>query len=380
MPPADPFNTLVGQDARTRKVSRMMPATGCLPPVVQAEIRAALEAHMKTAGLSQADVAEAIGMSATYVNNLLTEAASLPPATRDRMWRDINNWLEREERARAAQRPEEFVRITVAPLLFALCEQLSERADMALAFGPAGVGKTISIEAIVGEIPTAVAIRAGHETRTNIKLVNVLYAALSSARRRPKFRPTLDDVISKLVLPAKVATRALVIIDQAHELHPSAYKLLMEIHDRANCSILLVGTVDLKGVASTDDSPEFGQLSSRIGMRIDLAPGIGAVLPRGKRATKAFVTVADIRKLFAYSKLKLHPDAARMLALVASNYRGTVRRAKRLFYWAERAATRAHSDTISVQHLETAAGLVERELGLPQPVEPAADAAEAATA
>ena len=359
----------------------MVPISGPLSPVAQAEIRKALEAHMKATGLSQAEVGEAIGQSSAYVSNLLTEAGSLPATTRDRIWRDVNNWLEREERALAAKRPEEFVRITVAPVLFGICEKLSERADMAIAYGPAGIGKSIAIEAIVGGavegIPSAVAIRAGEDTNTNRRLINTLHAALSGTRRRHKWTASLGDVAFKLTMPEKVATRALLIVDQAHELRPPAYKLLMELHDRANCSILLVGTIDLKGVCSTDDSPEFGQLSSRIGMRINLAPSLGAVPLGGKRAKKPFITVAEIRKLFAYSKLKLHPDAARMLALVANNYRGTIRRAKRLLYWAEQAAMKAGSDTITIQHLEDASGVVEHELGLPQPVEPSAESAEA---
>ncbi len=61
-----------------------------------------------------------------------------------------------------------------------------------------------------------------------------------------------------------------------------------------------------------------------------------------------------------------------MLTDVANYQRGTVRRAARLFYWAEKTALRTHADTITVEHLAIASEIVERELGLPQPLEPAA--------
>ena len=363
MPDSSNFDNLVGQDARLRKGSRMVP-DGPLSAATRADIRALLVRHMEDGGLSQTDVAEAIGQSATYVNNLLTKAASLPEATAERMWRDVNNWLEREARARESQRPDDFVRTRVAERLIALAERLAERPDMAVAFGPAGIGKSTVIKAVVAEIPTAVAITAGHDTRTVRKFIDVVYFALTRRRQPGRKYVSLADLVDKLRMPPRVQTRSLLIIDQAHELPDKVWSVLMELHDRAECSILLVGTIDLKQRVATDDDPEFGQLSSRIGMRIQLAPELSGSLTSGRSSSKCFA-VADIRKLFNRSKLKLHPDAAHMLCRIANTQRGTLRRVCRLFDWAETAARRKGAKAITVDHIRAAGSLVEEEFELP---------------
>jgi Cdc6-like AAA superfamily ATPase len=251
---------------------------------------------------------------------------------------------------------------------------------MAVAYGPAGIGKTHVLAAITAEIPTAVAITAGYDTRSVKKLLRVLYVAVAGRRRREKTEMGMEALIDKLRMPPRVKTRNLIIVDQAHELPAAAWRALMELHDRARCSVLLLGTIDLKTQVATDSDPEFGQLSSRIGMRVDLAPELlGSLRGAGKRGERRLFTVAEIRRLFARSKVKLHPEAARMLCEIANTRRGTLRRVVRLFYWAEIAAERAGAELITVEHLRAASGLVEDEVELPSGAE-ATGGAEAAIA
>ena len=309
--PDNQFDKLLGQDARVRRVSRMVPMSGPLPVALRHEIRRAVEAYMLRTGFTQKDLAEAIGTSSTYVNNLFTNAAGLPDSTQDRLWRDLNNMLEREARAEESQRPDDFVpTIKTAQRLCDVATNLTRRPDMAICYGPAGIGKSTTIKAITAEIPTAVAITAGVDTRTVKKLLRVIYAALTSRRKREKADIDMEEVVEKLRMPPRVKSRNVLIIDQAHELLHSkgVWRALMELHDRAQCSILLVGTRDIRNYVATDDDPEFGQLSSRVGMRVELAPELATSLRgSGKRSDKKCFTVADIRKLFAAGKLKLHP-------------------------------------------------------------------------
>ncbi len=281
--PDGTFDKLIGQDVRVLKASRMVPSDGPLAATTIADIRRALDAHMAAGNLSQADVADAIGQSTTYVNNLLKSAATLPATARDRMWRDLNNWLEREARAAESERPADFVRTRPAERLIAIAERLTERADMAVAFGPAGIGKSTAIEAIVAEIRTAVAVTAGYDTRTAAKFTGRVIKAVSGRSRKSRQSPSLDVVIECLRMPPKVRVRNLLIIDQAHLLPDSVWPILAELHDCAQCSVLLVGTIDLKRRAATDDDPDFGQISSRFGMRINLAPELVGRADGGRR-------------------------------------------------------------------------------------------------
>jgi DNA transposition AAA+ family ATPase len=372
MPDRD-IDKLLGQEARVRRVSRMIPASGSLSATLRHDIRKAVEAYMARKRFSQKDLAEAIGTSATYVNNLFTNAASLPETTQDWLWRDLNNMLDREARAEESQRPDDFVpTIKTAERLFDVVTNLTQRADMATATGPAGIGKSKTIEAITAEIPTAVAITAGYDTTTPKRLLRSIYAALTRRRKHGRLDIDMEEVVEKLRMPPRVKSRNVLIIDQAHELLHSkgVFRTLMELHDRAQCSILLVGTRDIKSYVATDDDPEFGQLSSRVGMRVELAHElIHSLRGTGKRSDAKCFTVADIRKLFAAGKLKLHADVARMLAEIANTRRGTLRRVVRLYAWAETAARNAGSDTILVKHLEQAAAVVEEDAELPAGVE-----------
>ena len=144
--PDNQFDKLLGQDARVRRVSRMVPMSGPLPVALRHEIRRAVEAYMLRTGFTQKDLAEAIGTSSTYVNNLFTNAAGLPDSTQDRLWRDLNNMLEREARAEESQRPDDFVpTIKTAQRLCDVATNLTRRPDMAICYGPAGIGKSTTI-------------------------------------------------------------------------------------------------------------------------------------------------------------------------------------------------------------------------------------------
>jgi Cdc6-like AAA superfamily ATPase len=370
--PGDEFESLIEQDVRIRKAS-MIATDGELTDWKRQEILAALLAHMGENGLTQEDVAHGIGRSTTYINNLLNNSKALPAQTRDAILLECNNWLDSEARARANQRPADFIKTRVAERLYALVERLRERPDVAYCFAPAGVGKTTCIRAVVAEIPSTVMVRVNHDCRHPGALLRKIYNTVSR-KKRTCATVRLADVVEKLRKPERVATANVLILDQAHELHDKAIKMLViGLHEEAQCSVLLVGTSDLRVRLSTDDDPEHGQVSSRVGLRIDLAPELHGMAPGGKQVAQCF-TVADIRKIFHRSKLKLHSDAARMLADLANTMRGTLRFAIRVFEWAEVAARKSGSGEITVAHLRAAMRLIEAEVEAGLALEPAAEA------
>lgn len=328
------------------------------------EIVDALAGLMKEYKLSQADVAKGVGSSPTYINNLLTDSGNLPAATRDRLLRDINGWVDRECRARENKRPDDFVLTRVAERLIDVARRLTERADMGLCYAPAGCGKSTTIEAIVAEIPTAVAVLVDRDARSPTGLLTKIYNAVS--RKKLSRRASLAEVVEKFRKPERVATHNLLILDQAHKLSDASLSMLADLHEEARCSVLLVGTVDLLKRVSSDDEPDLGQISSRVGMRINLAPELAGKAPvGGLRTIKQCFTVDDIRKLFHRGRLKLHGDAARMLCQIANGHRGTLRRVVRLYDWAETAARAKHAGEITVAHLEAAMRIVEQDVELP---------------
>jgi len=347
----------------------MIPARGSLTDRLRDEIVAALTAYMQDAGLSQDDVARAIGVNKTYLSNIFTGSGNLPPDTRDQILRDANNWLDREARARENRRPDTFVETRVARRIIDLAERLKERADIALAYGPAGIGKTLTAQAIQAELG-AVYVMIDEDCQSPVGLRHKIYNALS--RRHRNRNVTVAEVVQKLALPDRVATRNLVILDEAQDLRAAAFTMLRKIQEQASCSLLFLGTVDLDQRLSSDDDIEFGQLSSRVGIRLNLARELTGATHGGQPAERLF-TVEDIRALFAHAKVKLHPATARMLATIANSTRGTLRRVERLHFWALKVALRKHAERIMPEHVQAAAGIVGEELGV-TPADVLADA------
>lgn len=337
----------------------MIPARGPLSERLREEIILTVTTYLRDAGLSQSDLARAIGTSATYVNNALNRTGTIPDETRDQVLRDANNWLDREARARENRKPAEFVETRVAKRLIDLAERLKERADIALAFGPAGIGKTMTAQAIAAELG-AVYVLVDEDCQSPVGLRSKIYNALS---RRQHKKVSVADVVEKLALPEKVATRNLVILDEAHDLRDASLTMLRKIAEQARCSLLFVGTVRLEQRLSSDDDPEFGQLSSRVGIRVNLARELTGQT-RGGQPVERLFSIEDIRALFGKGKLKLHPGTARMLATIANSTRGTLRRVERLYFWAIKAALKRHADKIMPEHVEMAAAIVGEELGV----------------
>lgn len=339
----------------------MVPRTGSLPEKLRQEILGTLSAYMKETGLAQAHVAKAVGTSATYVNNLMTGSGNLPDETRDQLLRDINNWLDREVRARENRRPDGYVETTVARSLIDLAQRLTERADIALAYGPAGIGKTITAQAIAAELG-AVYVLVDNDCASPTGLRDKLFNAIS--RRKTGQRVRLADCIDKLRRPAKVAARSLVILDEAQDLAPKSFVMVRKLHEQAACSILLLGTVDLRERVSSDEDMQFGQLSSRVGVRLDLAPELTSSGHGGGKSPERLFTVEDIRALFNRGKLKLHPRTVRMLATIANSTIGTLRRVDRLVYQALNVASVRKAERVMPEDVEMAAQLVGEELGI----------------
>ena len=99
------------QDARVRKVSRMIPDDVTLTHHNIGEILAAATQYLAEFDISQVQLARAIGTNEAYISDLFGRKRDLPVGTRDKLLRAINNWMEEDFRARVARKPENFVEL-----------------------------------------------------------------------------------------------------------------------------------------------------------------------------------------------------------------------------------------------------------------------------
>ena len=114
-------------------------------------------------------------------------------------------------------------------------------------------------------------------------------------------------------------------------------------------------------VARDDDPVFFGQLSSRIGLCCDCTPEF---LDAGRARPRALFTVADVRAIFQSGKVRLHSDAAKLLADIANGSDGHLRRVERLVVWATAVARKRCSSeqvTILAADIRQASRIVEGE-------------------
>ncbi len=291
-----------------------------------------LEEH----GLTQADFTRGIQeRSQSTVSLLFGNSARLRPEKRDEILRKGLAWIELETRAIESHRqlPSGYYdQHKVALRLMAIARRLTERADMGVAWGPAGIGKTTIVRAIQAELPNAIVVAVRESSRRYAGFLRALYNAMQRRRRTFRQRAYQEEIIELLKQSSRVASRPLIIVDQAHLLHDRVLHVLMDFHEEVQCSILLVGTVDAHKRVTFDDTIEFGQLSSRFGVRCNLAP---EVFEAGGRASKRkLFSVKDIRAIVQRGQVRLYPEAVDLLSDAANTSNGHLRRVDRLVPWA----------------------------------------------
>ncbi|MDX2200790.1 MAG: ATP-binding protein [Phycisphaerae bacterium] len=264
----------------------------------------------------------------------------------------IERYLEDERSARAHELPAVYVRTRPLKLAFDAIAALLAYPTIGVLTGYPGSGKSLIVAAAAAEFPTVAATTVDVDSRTIRGLLRKIASALGLKALSPRF----DDVIRLLKQRPGTKPLRVVIIDQSHNLKKSALQLIADLHDAAGCSFLLVGTVGLHRMTTDDADPLYGQFSSRVGLRLDLA---AEAMRGGPGGGGAIYTLDDIKAICRQMKIKLADDGARMLLRLANEPGGGhLRRVVRLTHWAARFASRRGASAISSEDILAALELV----------------------
>lgn len=231
---------------------------------------------------------------------------------KEKVARALNQWMEHRVRDAEVARPRGFVVTQVAKEILSVVHSLRTTGGFALVSGPAGVGKTLTLQAARSMVPGTVLLRITEGERSPSGLTAALIDTVKpkGVSRKSTLRVGIRSLIKELE-----GTGRLLLIDEAHKLSTRAFEVLRDITDEAGVPILLCGTHDIH--SKIDDSYQFyGQFSSRTANRHDLAEA--ALRPKDPRP---LFTVAEIRSVFASANVKLTDDAAKFLCR-ASNVAG----------------------------------------------------------
>lgn len=354
------------QDARQRKAS-WMTTNEPLSARDVADIVAAVRDHMREHDVSNGALAKALGVSETYVSNLFSNRDALPAATLDKLVRGANNWMEEDFTRRAMRRPDNFVNTAVAKLIHVAATRIKAARLIGIVTGPAGIGKTFCARAFCADSPGSMYVYVDDDARGARDLLDRIHAA-ARVRSRRKIRRSMGEAVERLRDSGR-----LLVIDQAHDLRDAAFRTLMNLHDQTGIPIMLLGTRDIHERLADDRDPEFGQMSSRVGFRVDLLHELMRAPRGGQRAQ--WIKSDEIRRIFQH-KLKLHPEAVRMLVELANFHVGHLRRVGHVVRLAEVVALAGEREQITADDIRAALRLVAGHDAPLPPTPPAEDESE----
>lgn len=332
---ADVFDGLGGDDARVLRVSVPLP-NGPIPFETGLRALGGVAEYMERFGVTREKLAHCLGASGVAIRRLFSHDGKTPNEAHDDLIRKVNAWIEEDFRERMGNdRPSGFVHTAIYMPMVGIARNVKAARMIGVVVGPAGLGKTTCIDQIAFEIPGTIVMSIDYDSRSGSGFLLKLDNAIQR-KRRGLLRVRLDRVTERLRDSGR-----LLVVDQAHELSDTALKIILDLHNVCELPIMLVGTVDLNRRLLDDEDPEFGQLSSRIGIRLDLRTIIRPM--QGGRA-RQWISAAELRKMFSGCKLKLHPDATRMIARIANFGVGHLRRVKHVLRLAEAIAGRDRSN------------------------------------
>lgn len=238
---------------------------------------------------------------------------------------DLDKWVEEEQKRQLAPKPTEFVRTKVAEEVFTVADAVTTLKCIGLVFGWAGIGKTKALRAVAAEKPGSIFISIKTATATSM---GVLQQIAEGCGLRDCYNANQRGLTLRLEQLLR-GTPRLIIIDEIHKLcggrDDKVLHVLRDLHDATGDSdagtgvpMLWSGTTDLIGYLERRQAggrEPLAQIRRRIGICRDLTE---RTYTADGGPGEPLYSVEEIRKVFAKSKMRLAPDAAKYLFMLAN--------------------------------------------------------------
>jgi hypothetical protein len=232
---------------------------------------------------------------------------------------DLDRWLDDQQKADAAPRPTQFVLTEVAREIKTIADAAIQLRTIGLVYGPdtSGIGKTMTLQAIQAEKPGSILITIEKVQANTSGLLYAIARELKISTGHPN-RYLFEEIKSKLN-----GTPRLLMIDQIHNLcgakDDRPFYILADLFDATGAPQLWCGTSDI--IAYLDRGQAHGreplaQIRRRIGIRRDLMERTRERGDGGKG--QALYSIDEIRRIFASNKIRLSPDGAKYLWMLAT--------------------------------------------------------------
>jgi hypothetical protein len=314
------------QDARV-KTEAWTPMNETLTPDDIIACRQMLHSYMKQHDISNAAVAKAIGKSPATVSQFVNGKyeGDVP-----KLARELRAWMDQDLKRRRAPSYEGFVLTSVAKRIISALQFAAKTSGIAIIYGPAGIGKTMTITAYQATQPGSICLRVKVGASSARGFLSMLCDELRVGRTQ-WIRPMIDRASEKLKDSGRM-----IMIDEAHRLGYDALEAVRDIHDITGCPIALLGTARI--VKQIDEGMQESKqwITDQFGSRIAIRQDLTAVMRQKGRGGKLLFSHQEIRDIFASQGLRLQPDATHFLACIASTPRlGGLRTVKRVLAMCE---------------------------------------------
>jgi hypothetical protein len=285
------------------------------------QVAAAVRAFRARTGVSNSYIGRAVGIYADDVSDVLLGRLR---GTWQQTVCDLDRWLEDEHAREQAPKPATFVKTRVAEEIYTVAEAAISLRTIAVVHGPSGIGKTLALRAVAAEKPGTVFVSVETAAATGAGIIAALAKALR-ANTRPRYlsaRHVLDRVKDTLA-----GAPRLLIIDELHKLcsgnagsDDKPLHVLRDLFDATGAPQLWSSTTDvvayLERRQANGGREPLAQIRRRIGVARDLTERTTG--DDGGPSGQPLFSIEEIRAVFAKSKMRLSPDAARYLAALAN--------------------------------------------------------------
>jgi DNA transposition AAA+ family ATPase len=230
-------------------------------------------AYMRSHHLSRRAVAELVDVRCS---NLAKYIDDLPGCSKEVIEAALGAYFLKLERAEARARRPEFIETQTAKIILEKCQEADERRELALLYGPSGIGKTFVVEEFIercekqanSEKPEVLFVTAhAASTPKSLMAALCLQAGIPHSGTAP---PLAESLVRRLE-----TGHFLIIVDEANHLAIEAMELLRYVYDRGRLGVVLIGTLRLYEIFTNGSRPasELEQLWSRVGI-CELLPGL----------------------------------------------------------------------------------------------------------
>jgi DNA transposition AAA+ family ATPase len=284
-----------------------------LTPEITAEILRRFQELLARIKRTQDWAGRSMAISPTTISSIINGTFEADP---EKHIRAIDKWLETQYLKEHAPRPSGFVKTEVARRIYAAAKVAIESSGIVLVHGPAGIGKSITAQAIRAETPGSIFTSISTAGLSKIAVMELIAQQLrvsarsTSAQMFDALRSALRD------------TGRLLIVDEVHKLEgrrkDEALHCLRDLHDQTGIPMLWLGMSNIADYIQRGESAGYERLD-QLFSRITLWLNLTEIANRADGGPGLY-SVEDIQKILAGSKLRITPDGARYLQMLANEY------------------------------------------------------------